>query len=85
MGLAAGQKKLAQFDGKTRVGFDFAVAEQCGQWRECGDEMSSSGTQVIAVKYRRVAFRRTCTNHGAQLPVVLRDTALSPTGIRKFC
>lgn len=35
LGLSVGQKNWASFDGR-RVGFDFAIAEECGQWRECG-------------------------------------------------
>ena len=34
-GLAAGQKNRAEWDGRV-VGFDFAIAEECGRWNECG-------------------------------------------------
>src|SRR6478735_51607 len=33
VGLAAGQKNLADLDG-TRLGYDFAVAEECGRYEE---------------------------------------------------
>lgn len=84
VGLAAGQKNLAQFDG-TKVGYDFAVAEECGRYRECGDYVEHYGDQVLAIEYRARDFERTCTNHGAALAVVLRDRALSADGKRRWC
>ena len=83
-GLAAGQKNMAGFDG-TRVGFDFAVAEECGRWRECGRYVSSYGDQVLAIEYRRRDFRRACRQIGRRLPVVLRDRNLSPDGVHEWC
>lgn len=84
VGLAAGQKNLAGFDG-TRIGYDFAIAEQCGQWRECAAYVRAYGRRVVAVEYRRKDFRWTCRRYGARLAVVLRDRALRPRGVRRFC
>ncbi len=83
-GLAAGQKNLPDFDGRT-VGFDFAVAEECGRYRECGDHVAHFGARVLSIEYRRADFRWTCAHHGARLPVVLRDLELSPHGVREWC
>ena len=83
-GLAAGQKNLAGFDG-TRIGFDFAVAEECGRYRECGAYVADYGTQVLAIEYRRQDFRRTCAAYGDLLAVVLRDRELRPRGVRAWC
>jgi hypothetical protein len=83
-GLAAGQKNLAGFDGTT-IGYDFAVAEECGRYDECGRYVRSYGDHVLAIEYRRADFRRTCEQYGDRLPVVLRDRDLSPTGVRRFC
>ncbi|MBC9733154.1 endo alpha-1,4 polygalactosaminidase [Nocardioides marmotae] len=83
-GLAAGQKNLAGLDG-TRLGFDFAVAEECARYRECGAYAAVYGRRVVAVEYRRQDFRRACRHWGARLPVVLRDRAVSPTGVRRLC
>ena len=83
-GLAVGQKNLAGFDG-TKVGYDFAVAEECGRFRECGSYVRHYGRRVLAVEYRRKDFRWTCRHVGARLPVVLRDLDLSPTGVRRWC
>ena len=83
-GLKAAQKNLAGYDG-TRIGFDFAVAEECGRYRECDAYTDAYGDQVIAVEYRRADFRWTCSHVGDLLPVVLRDRAVSPTGVRAWC
>ncbi|MEP9361480.1 endo alpha-1,4 polygalactosaminidase [Nocardioides sp. CN2-186] len=83
-GLAAGQKNLASYDG-TKIGFDFAVAEECGRYRECASYVDHYGDQVLSIEYRAKDFRWTCEHFGDQLPVVLRDLALSPTGVRRWC
>lgn len=83
-GLPAGQKNLAGFDG-TKVGYDFAVSEECGQWRECRAYSKVYGDQVIAIEYRKRGFRRVCRTHGERWPVALRDRALAPDGRRRFC
>jgi hypothetical protein len=83
-GLAVGQKNLAAYDG-TRIGYDFAVAEECGRYRECGAYVRHYGDQVLAIEYRARDFRRTCAHVGDRLPVVLRDRALSRTGVRRWC
>jgi hypothetical protein len=83
VGLPAGQKNWAEWDG-SRV-FDFAVAEQCGRWRECHDYAASYGDHVLAIEYRRRDFNRTCEGYGDRWPVVLRDLELTPDGVRRYC
>lgn len=83
-GLTAGQKNLADWDG-TAVGYDFAVSEECGRWRECRLYERSYGDQVLAIEYRRSDFDRTCAGHGEQWPVVLRDLGLTPDGRHRWC
>lgn len=83
-GLAAGQKNLAGFDG-TRIGFDFAVAEECGRYRECASYVRHHGDRVLVIEYRKKDFRWTCKRYGDRLAVVLRDRDLSPTGVRRWC
>jgi Glycoside-hydrolase family GH114 len=83
-GLAAGQKNLADFNGH-RVGYDFAVAEECGRYRECSDYTTHYGRRVIAIEYRSADFRWTCSHYGVRLAVVRRDLALSPSGVRAWC
>ncbi len=83
-GLAAGQKNWSELDGTT-LGFDFAVAEECGRYAECGDYVASYGRRVLVVEYRRADFRRACAAWGPRLGIVLRDRALSPRGVRAWC
>jgi hypothetical protein len=83
-GLAAGQKNLSDFDGRT-VGYDFAVAEECGRYRECGDYVAHFGRRVLSIEYRSTDFQWTCAHYGARLAVVLRDLDLSPRGVRDWC
>jgi hypothetical protein len=83
-GLAIGQKNWAGLDGRT-LGFDFAVAEECGRYDECGRYVASYGDRVLVVEYRPRDFRRTCAAYGARLGVVLRDRDLAPDGRRAWC
>jgi hypothetical protein len=83
-GLAAGQKNLAGFDGTT-IGYDFAVSEECGRYRECASYTEDYGDRVLAIEYRRQDFGWTCSHVGDRLAVVLRDRALSQSGVRAWC
>ncbi len=83
-GLAAGQKNWAGFDGR-RVGFDFAIAEECGRYDECDRYVTAYGSAVLVVEYRRKDFRKACASHGDRLPIVLRDRDLTPRGRRAWC
>jgi hypothetical protein len=83
-GLAAGQKNLAGFDG-TRIGYDFAVAEECGRYDECRRYVADFGDQVLMIEYRAQDFAGTCTTFGADHAVELRDRDLTPTGVRGWC
>ena len=83
-GLAAAQKNRAGWDG-TVVGYDFAIAEECAQWRECGSYVDTYGSAVLAVEYRRTAFRRACRNWSDDIAVVRRDVALATDGVRRWC
>lgn len=83
-GLAAGQKNWATLDG-TRLGFDFAVAEECGRYDECGAYVDHFGDQVLVIEYRARDFATTCREYGDLLAVVRRDLDLSPDGVRRWC
>jgi hypothetical protein len=83
-GLAVAQKNWAEWDGRV-VGFDFAIAEACGRWHECGAYVRHYGRRVLVVEYRAADFDATCARWGSALAVVLRDRALSPTAIRRWC
>ena len=83
-GLVAGQKNLAGFDGTT-IGYDFAVAEECGRYDECQRYVDDFGDQVLMIEYRSGDFAETCTAYGTTHAVVLRDRDLTPTGVHGWC
>jgi hypothetical protein len=83
-GLAVAQKNWAEWDG-TQVGYDFAIAEECGRWHECGRYAHHYGRRVLAVEYRRADFDRTCSGYADRWAVVLRDLDLSPGGVHRWC
>ncbi len=83
-GLAVAQKNFADLDG-TRVGFDFAIAEECGRWHECGSYLRHYDARVLAVEYRDRDFARTCAQFDGRLSVLRRDLALRPRGVRRWC
>ncbi|KQY63627.1 MULTISPECIES: endo alpha-1,4 polygalactosaminidase [unclassified Nocardioides] len=83
-GLSVAQKNWPALDGR-RIGFDFAVAEECARWHECGAYAAHYGRRVLVVEYRDRDFRRACHNQGRRLSVLRRDLALSRTGVRRWC
>jgi hypothetical protein len=83
-GLAVAQKNRAGWDGRE-VGFDFAIAEECARWHECGSYVDHYGRHVLAVEYRRKDFRRACRGWSDRIAVVRRDLALSKHGVRRWC
>ena len=76
LGLAVAEKNtlgLNRRQARTRIGFDFAIAESCGRHSECQAYRALFGNRVIAIEYRRRDFRRTCNAVGRNVSVVLRD------------
>jgi len=73
--LAVAQKNTAGITKSEagRAGFDFAIAEECGRWRECNRYRRVYGDEILAIEYRRRDFRRTCASVGDRISVVLRD------------
>jgi hypothetical protein len=84
--LAVAQKNWVELGERgPRIGFDFAIAEECGRWRECAGYAEAYDDHVLVVEYRRRDFRWSCERFGDRLGVVLRDRALSPDGRRATC
>jgi hypothetical protein len=80
-GLAVGQKNTAELAGRGRgTGFDFAVAEECGQYDECGAYADAYDDRVFVVEYRSDGFAAACEEWGDRLSVVWRDLDLVPAG-----
>ncbi len=93
-GLAIAQKNLAGLSRARRVeiGFDFAVAEECSVYRECGAYRAAYGRHVIEIEYSdngRAAFTRACRHHGSAWSIIYRDRDLvrpsSPSYVYRAC
>jgi hypothetical protein len=87
LGLAVAQKNTVELTAaqvRGRIGFDFAIAEECGRYRECRRYRRVYGDRVIAIEYRRRDFARTCRSVGRRLAVVLRDRNVTAPGSRTY-
>lgn len=86
LGLAVGQKNTVDVTAKqaSRTGFDFAIAEECGRYRECNGYRRVHGNRVVAIEYRRKDFDHTCATVGDAISVVLRDREVSRPGERGY-
>ncbi|MER6440053.1 endo alpha-1,4 polygalactosaminidase [Streptomyces sp. NPDC001185] len=88
--LAIAQKNTAELAGNRNAnGLDFAVAEECGQYDECGDYTSAFGNEVIVIEYTDTGRTKACRGWGSTLSIVQRDVDVSPAGsggyVRKTC
>jgi hypothetical protein len=89
-GLAIAQKNTVELaDSRTANGLDFAVAEECGQYKECGDYTAAFGNNVIVIEYTATGLSRACSGWGTKLSIVRRDVDVTPKGgsgyVRKTC
>ncbi len=79
-GLAVAQKntpQLTRHQSRSLVGFDFAVAEECARWHECGRYRALFGRRVIIIEYRSIDLARACRRHRGEVSVVRRDRGLA--------
>ncbi len=85
-GLAVGQKNTADVTSgqAEKAGFDFAIAEECARYHECGRYRQVHGDEVIVIEYRRKDFNRACDTVGDELSVVLRDRQVRKPGSPKY-
>ena len=85
-GLAAGQKNWAGLspDGPG-IGFDFAVAEECGRYHECGAYARAYDDRVLVVEYRDPDFATACEAWGPALSIVRRNLNVTPGGVNRRC
>ena len=84
-GLAIGQKNTTDFGtaGK-KAGLDFAVAEQCGEWKECEDYTDVYGGHVVAIEYKDSGYTTACNAVGADISVTRRDVMVTAPGSRTY-
>ncbi|GAA2304712.1 endo alpha-1,4 polygalactosaminidase [Streptomyces kunmingensis] len=84
-GLAIGQKNTAELLARhKKMGFDFAVAEECARYDECGDYASAYDDRVFVIEYRAADFTKACDTWGEQLSIVLRDLDVRPAGSKGY-
>ncbi|MFE7383736.1 endo alpha-1,4 polygalactosaminidase [Streptomyces zhihengii] len=80
-GLAIAQKNTAELlPARARTGFDFAVAEECARYDECGDFAAAYDGRVFDVEYREPDFTAGCRTWGARVSMTLRDLDVLPAG-----
>lgn len=84
-GLAIAQKNAAELGarGRDTAGFDFAIAEECQPYGECGAYTRVYGDRVIEIEYTdgpRSAFTAACAARGSRVSVLLRDRDVVPKG-----
>jgi hypothetical protein len=88
-GLAIAQKNAAGISSRgRRAGFDFAIAEECQAYHECGDYMRAYGREVIEIEYPdnggRKGFAAACRARGGEISIVYRDRDVKPAGRHGF-
>ncbi|MGW2724394.1 endo alpha-1,4 polygalactosaminidase [Streptomyces sp. NPDC001492] len=89
-GLAIAQKNATELlSDRASVGLDFAVAEECAEWNECGEFAEAYGNNVLVVEYTAKGMAKACTNWGGTLSIVRRDESVVPKGasgyVRQTC
>lgn len=91
-GLAVGQKNTPELGAEISldvIGFDFAIAEECGVYDECEAYSDVFGDNVIAIEYSADGFDAACAAIGDHASVVRRDlevtTPDSPTYVYDSC
>ncbi len=83
-GLAIAQKNAAELAERgLRLGFDFAIAEECQTYRECDSYLHAYGDEVIEIEYTDAGphnFERACALRGSRISIVYRDRNVVPAG-----
>ncbi len=85
VGLAVGQKNAAEYSARLKqdAGFDFAVAEECAAYEECGAYTIVYGDAVIDIEYTDALpreFDDMCADPESPGSMILRDRDLATPG-----
>ncbi|MEO9138133.1 MAG: endo alpha-1,4 polygalactosaminidase [Jatrophihabitans sp.] len=87
-GLAIAQKNTVEVTGQARrLGFDFAIAEECEVYRECGGYAKAYGARVLEIEYTdtpRSAYTRACAQRQGKASIILRDRDVVPRGDKAY-
>jgi hypothetical protein len=83
-GLAMGQKNSTELlEFADEMGTQFAVAEECNRWNECGDYQEIYGDLVFVIEYLTEDFEAGCAKF-PELSIVLRDLNVSTPSSRDY-
>ncbi len=91
LGLAIAQKNGAgdSVELRDRVGFDFAVTEECAQFEECADYLDAYDGLVFDIEYDADRWAAACGEPDRPASMILRDRDLAtpdgPGYLRQTC
>ena len=88
--LAVAQKNTSDLlPQRKRIGFDFAVVEECARYQECAGFGDAYDGRIFDIEYVSKDFTAACRSWGKFLSVTLRDRDVRPAGteghVRKSC
>jgi hypothetical protein len=79
--LAIAQKNTVELAGlRKQTGLDFAVAEECAEYDECGEYAKAFDDRVIVIEYSDSGLRKARSGFGGRLSIVRRDLDVSTPG-----
>ena len=84
-GLAIAQKNTPEL-GRTgkAMGFDFAIAEECNVYDECGSYTGPFGDRVYEIEYTdnggESNFQSACSARGSSISIIYRDRDVASKG-----
>ncbi|MHB9857305.1 endo alpha-1,4 polygalactosaminidase [Streptomyces sp. YIM S03343] len=83
--LAIGQKNTSELAGqRRRAGLDFAVAEECGEYDECGVYAKAFDDRVLVIEYTDSGLSKALKSYGNRLSIVRRDVDVSTPGSGEY-
>ncbi|MFI6335627.1 endo alpha-1,4 polygalactosaminidase [Streptomyces sp. NPDC050535] len=83
--LAIGQKNTVELAGlRKKAGLDFAVAEECGEYDECGAYAKAFDDRVVVIEYTDSGLRKARSAFGDRLSIVRRDVMVSTPGDKEY-
>ncbi|MFG2490689.1 endo alpha-1,4 polygalactosaminidase [Streptomyces caniferus] len=79
--LAVAQKNTTDLlPQRRRIGFDFAVVEECARYHECGDFAEAYADKIFVIEYEEKDFTAACRAWGKALSISLRDRDVRAAG-----
>jgi hypothetical protein len=79
--LAIAQKNTVELAGvRKRTGLDFAIAEECAEYDECGTYAKAFDDRVIVIEYSDSGLRKARSGFAGRLSIVRRDLDVSAPG-----